>query len=192
VDVHLLLAALAGGVAFFVWGAISWMALPWHRATYSGFANEDDVVKAIEANAPTSGIYTLPKPECGKGAATPEARKAAQQAAWDKMKKGPLVQAVVQRRGTGSMGPYMLRGFLLGVVVAGLLAWLLEKTAIVAMPKRAAFVALAALAGNVAARVSDWNWHGYPTRYTLINLVDAAVGWFAAGLAIAAVLPGAG
>ena len=74
-DVQLLLAALAGGAALFVWGAVSWMLLPWHNASYSEVADEDELARVIEKQAPASGIYGIPAPGCGKGG-PPEARKA--------------------------------------------------------------------------------------------------------------------
>jgi hypothetical protein len=186
----LILAALAGGAALFVWGFVSWVALPWHHATYRGFADEDAVVRAIDANAPSSGIYMLPKPVCG-ATMSPEEKKAARERATAKMKTGTTVQAIVVRGGWTGMGGFLVRGFLFGVLAAGLAAFLLEKTAIVSLVGRAAFVTLVAGVGGFAVHSSNWNWHRYPTRHTLVNLLDVAIGWFLAGLAIAAILPGA-
>jgi len=184
----ILLAALAGGVAIFIWGAISWMALPWHHASFSKFENEDAIATAVLASAPKTGLYLMPSPGCGD-AKDPAAKKAAQEAAMERMKKGPRVFAVIHREGFTSMAPYMVKGFVVGVVVSALLAYLLTKTAIQADWKRALFVDLTALAGVMAARLNDWNWHGFPNRYTVLHLVDATIGWGLAGWAITAVLP---
>jgi hypothetical protein len=182
-----LLAALVGGVVVFVWGAISWMALPWHHATYSHFTDEEAVVRALESNAPATGVYGIPQGDC-RGL-TPEEKKAKQAAMMERMKRGPMVLAVVVRKGMSSMAPHMVRGFVIGVVVSGLLAWLLTRSASVGLLDRALFVALSALAGTLAVRLNEWNWHGFPARYTVVNILDGFVGWFLAGLAIAAVLP---
>jgi hypothetical protein len=57
----LLLGSLLGGLAFFAWSAVSWMALPWHRRVYRTFTDEDAVARVLVANAPASGIYGLPE-----------------------------------------------------------------------------------------------------------------------------------
>jgi hypothetical protein len=186
---QILPAALAGGVAAFVWGAISWMALPWHRATYAHFTDEDAVVRALEANAPATGVYAVPGGDCHetKGM-TAEQKKAHQAAMWERMKKGPSVLAVVVRGGMASMGPHFLRGFLIGVLVSGVLAWILSRSVVTGLVERALFVTIAAFAGTAAVRFNEWNWHGFSTRYTMVNVVDGLIGWFLTGLAIAAVL----
>ena len=66
----LLLAALAGGAVVFVWGAISWMALPWHHKSFQKFTDEEGVAKALMAAAPASGLYSLPAVGCGGDATT--------------------------------------------------------------------------------------------------------------------------
>jgi hypothetical protein len=182
----ILLAAAVGGVVVFVWGAISWMALPWHHATYSPFTDEEAVVRALEANAPVTGVYGIPQGEC-RGL-TPEEKAAKRAAMMERMKRGPLVLAVVVRRGMAGMGPHLVRGFVIGVVVSGLLAGLLTQSVATGLPSRALFVAFAGLSGTLAVRLNEWNWHGFTTRYTVVNIVDGFVGWFLAGLAIAAVL----
>jgi hypothetical protein len=182
----ILLAALVGGVIAFAWGAISWMVLPWHHATYSKFTDEEAVVRALEANAPATGVYGIPGGDCGGKDLPAEQKKAKQAEMMERMKRGPLVLAVVVRRGMASMGPYFVRGFLIGVVVSGLLAWLLTRTILVGLLDRALFVSLAGSAGTVAVRLNEWNWHGFTARYTLVNVVEGFVGWFLAGLGIAA------
>ena len=183
----ILLAAALGGLVVFVWGMISWMALPWHHAAYSPFTDEEAVVRALEANAPVTGVYGIPHGDC-RGL-TPEEKKAKQDAMMERMKRGPLVFAVVVRRGAAGMGLYFVRGIVIGVVVSGVLAWLLSRAAVAGLLDRALFVAFAGLAGTAAVRLNEWNWHGFPTRYTVINIVDGFISWFLAGLAIAAVLP---
>lgn len=170
----LLLGALAGGVAAFVWGAISWMALPWHRATFASFRDQEAVARVIAENAPRSGLYGIP----AESDADADAR----------MKSGPLVLAVVQLRGFGSVGLAMLRAFVIYAAASLILSWLLLQAPLPGLLARATFVCLAALAGTVICRVTDWNWHGYPASYTIVSVADVAIGWFLTGLAIAAVV----
>src|SRR5436190_13917113 len=97
----LVLGALSGGTAAFVWSAISWMALPWHHATFRSFSDEDALVRAIEAHAPSSGMYGIPGPPRAPKNASREEREAVETAAWQRMQSGPIVTAVVVRRGFG-------------------------------------------------------------------------------------------
>ncbi len=105
-----------------------------------------------------------------------------------RMKRGPLILAVVQLRGFGPVGWAMLRAFAIYAVASLILAWLLVHASVSGFLARAAFVCVAALAGTVICRVTDWNWHGYSTSYTVVSVADVAVGWFLTGLAIAAVV----
>src|SRR5579864_3434359 len=52
--------ALVGGFVLFLWGAISWTVLPWHKMNMMKFDSEDRVASVIEDNAPVSGLYVLP------------------------------------------------------------------------------------------------------------------------------------
>jgi hypothetical protein len=182
----LLLGAAVGGAVAFVWGAVSWMVLPWHHRTFRRFRDEDAVARAIADNAPASGVYGLPSEPAFEKGVTPEQRKAAEAATWEKMKAGPLVLAVVQRRGFPTLAKPMLGALAINALASLLLTALLLHTAGLGYWERAAFVGLAAFAGAVICRLTDWNWHGYATDYTLVALVDVAVGWLLVGLALAA------
>ena len=185
---NLIVGAIVGGIVAFTWGAISWMVLPWHHTTFLRFRDEDAVARAIAENAPRSGVYGFPGTPDIRSGMSAEERKAAETAAWEKMKAGPILFAVVQREGFGSLTFKMLSGFAIGVVASLILTWLLLNTTGLSYLGRATFVALAAFGGAVLCRLPDWNWHGFSTPYTAVLLADAAIGWFLTGLAIAAVV----
>ena len=54
------LGVLLSTVVFFVWSAISWMALPWQRGLFKQFQDEDAMAQLLDTQAPGSGIYGLP------------------------------------------------------------------------------------------------------------------------------------
>jgi hypothetical protein len=147
------------------------------------------MVRAIETHAPASGVYQLPRWDLGGEGLTREQKRARGEALVARMKRGPMVIAAVDRRGAAEMGTYLLRGFAVDALVCGILAWLVARAGVVGLLDRALFVALAGGAGALGVRGSEWNWHGFATRYTLVHVVDAFVGWFLAGSGIAAVLP---
>jgi hypothetical protein len=182
----LLLGALAGGIAAFAWGAVSWMLLSWHHSTFLPFLDEDAVARVIAENAPESGVYGLPAPPTSKGMSRDE-REAAEAAVWEKMQRGPVVMAIIQRQTFSALAKPMLTALCIYVLASLIFTWLLLQTTGLGYWKRVLFVAFAALAGAVICRLLDWNWHGYSTRYTAVAVADAFLGWFLTGLVIAAV-----
>ena len=184
----LLIGAAIGGVAAFVWGAISWMLLPWHHSTFHSFRDEDEVVRVLADNAPRSGIYGLPAPPKTESGMSSEERKAADAAVWERMKKGPLVMAVIQSEGFTPIWLLVIRALVIYMLASLILTWLLLQTTGLSFLGKACFIGLAALAAGVICRLTDWNWHGYSTSYTLVTVADTFIGWSLTGLAIAAVV----
>ncbi len=181
----LLIGALAGGATAFVWGAISWMLLPWHHATFLAFTDEDAVIRTIVEQAPRSGVYGIPAPPRG---ATREQRAKADEIASKRMQSGPLVMAVINRGGFGPVGPHMLGAFAINAIAAAILTWLLLQTTGLGYAGRVEFVGLAGLSGAVICRLTDWNWHGYSTSYTAVCVADTLIGWTLVGVTLAAVV----
>lgn len=181
---RLLFAALAGGAIFWVWGAVSWMVLSWHHATFRRFDHEDEVVRTVLAACPQSGIYGLPSPSNASDG-DPESRVARDQTAEGLMKTGPIVTAIVQRSGFGSVPLAMLRAFIIYSAMSAVLMFLLLQTSGDAYWNKVVFVAAVGLAAGLTCRAVDWNWHGYSTAYTLVNIADHVVGAFLVGLALA-------
>ncbi|HEY7475307.1 MAG TPA: hypothetical protein VH679_09880 [Vicinamibacterales bacterium] len=177
--------AVAGGVIAWVWGAISWMALPWHHATFLAFSDESEIERAILASAPVSGVYGLPAPPRTPRGADRAAREAADRAAQQRMIAGPIVTAVVQRHGFGSVPLAMLRAFVIYAAASLVLTWLLLHTADLSYWRKVGFVAAVGLAAGLICRLPDWNWHGYSTSYTAVSIADHVVGAFLVGLALA-------
>lgn len=182
----ILLGALAGGTIGWVWGAISWMLLPWHHATFLSFANEPDLARTMLDNCPRSGVYGLPAPPRYPPGADKATRAAIDRAAHTQMVEGPLVTAIVQRNGFGSVPMAMLRAFLIAAMAGALLTWLLLQTTGLSYVERVTFVAAIGLAVGLVSRLPDWNWHGYSTAFTIVCVADHVAGGFLVGLGIAA------
>lgn len=62
----LVLGAVVGGIIVFAWGAVSWMALPWHEATLQRFSNEAQIAVAVRSGAHRDGVYFLPNAHHGE------------------------------------------------------------------------------------------------------------------------------
>lgn len=183
----LLLGGILGGIAVFIWGAISWMALPWHMTTLHKFKDEAAVVQVLKANAPKSGVYLLPNVHQHEPGTPPEQRKAAEEEGKKRLQEGPLAFTVFRAGGMEGMGAALIGSLVLNILSAVLITWLLLKSAIAGYANRVIFVVVVALIAALMVHLSYWNWWSFTTDYTLVSVADLLIGWALAGLAIAKV-----
>lgn len=161
-----LIGGIVGGIILFLWGAASWMLLPWHMSTLHSFKDETAVVQVIQTNAPESGIYLSPLQQTSTA-------------------PGPMVFASVYTKGMpSSMVPSMVIEFIIQLIAAFLVTWMLTKTTLGYLG-RLGFVLVFALAVGITTDLMYWNWFHFDTKYTLVLLADLLIGWFLAGLLLA-------
>ncbi len=177
---------ILGGITLFLWGAVSWVVLPWHNMTLNKFTNEDTVAAVITANVKEPGVYFLPNAYHGPEATEAE-KKAAYEAAQKRMTEGPVVFASVRLRGAPSMAPYALTGVVISIIGATLGTLLLLMTKASGYLRRAGFLSLFGFTAGVVCFLPYWNWFEFSAAYTAASIVDLAVGWFLTGLVIAKV-----
>jgi hypothetical protein len=182
----LIKGGLLGGITLFVWGAVSWVVLPWQNLTLNKFTNEDAVVAAITANAPKPGVYFLPNARLEPGMTEAE-KKAVYEATQKRMAEGPVVFASIRLKGAPSMAPFALTGIVISIIGATLGTLLLLQTRQSRYLRRAGFLSLFGLTAGVVCFLPYWNWFDFSTAYTAASIVDLAIGWFLAGLVISKV-----
>lgn len=168
----LVLGGVLGGALVFIWGAVSWMVLPWHDATLNRFTNEDVVSVTLDAYAPDTGVYMLAPgmDEEGKPIADVE--------------PGRVVFAAIQKP-MPSMNPAMLKGLVSSILAAILVTWLVLKAGLPGYGQRVLCVVIFAAAASLAGIVPNWIWWGFGADYTLVSVADMLISWGLAGLAIA-------
>ncbi len=178
------LAGLAGGVAMFLWGALSHMALPLGEAGMSRMPKEQPVLSAMSEHLPSSGLYFFPAP--------PVSTSAADREAWaQRVRQGPVGLLIYHADGQEAMSPKQLliemgSNIAACLIVAFLLQWLGGLLASVG--RKVLFCALIGLIPGVDVDISYWNWYGFPLVYTLAAILDHFAGWICAGLVMAWVL----
>ena len=173
----LIKGALIGGLVAFVWTNISWMVLPWHMATISGFSNEAPIAEALKNNITESGLYILPW--------TTDKSEKAMVEHNQKMESGPYAFMVVYPDGVKfNMTTMMLFGLLSNILIALMLTYLLTKTKRLSYLQKVGFVKMVAVAGALVIVVPNLIWWQFPLAYTLVTIVDTALTWGFAGLAI--------
>ncbi len=174
----LIKGSLLGGIIFFIWIMISWMVLPWHCQFMKTFKNETAVANTLMENTENDGIYLLPN-LCDKNVDLEERTQS--------MKKGPVIFASIQRYGSNidSIAPYVT-SLIIQFIGAFLIAYLLSLAKNLNYLCRVWFVTLIGLTIGVLGALPNWNWWGFSFDYVLIEILDYVIGWFLAGLVIAA------
>jgi len=180
----LLKGAFVGGFIVFIWGAISWMALPFHGAQIRSFQDDKQVAHVLLSNTIEPGVYVLPTPKFGAMPSEKEARKLAQ-AQMRQMQKGPFAFLVMSQRGLGPLPVQLARAFAIQFLGALLLTWLLLQVRGVTPRRRVFFCIVFAMAAAVVGLLPSWNWWGFPDRTILLDMLDLLVGWGLAGFYLA-------
>jgi hypothetical protein len=183
------LAALLGGIALFIWGAVSHMVFGLGESNFKGIPNEEAVLSTMKTNLTEPGLYFFPWMDMKN--TSPEAMKA-----WEeKFMAGPAGLLVYSPTPEKPMSPKQLIIQLVTDFLAVLFAtFLLAKAAsnIRGYFGRVIFVASFGLISTLALSFPYWNWYGFPFGHTLAELIEQVVGFFIAGLVLAAfVKPGA-
>ena len=175
----LIMGTIFGAIILFAWIAFSWMVLPWHCTPLKKFADENSVAAIIMSNTTDDGIYVLPN-LCGDEGRAEQNMEASE--------KGPLVFTTVRRDGYdfSSPKPYII-SLVIQLIGAFFVTYLLLQIRESTYWERVWFVTAFGIAAGVLAAFPNWNWWGFTFDYALVEFLDFVIGWFLAGLALAAV-----
>lgn len=187
-----ILAALAGAVVLFLWGALFWMGL---SDVFGGLrqlepSQEDAIVATLKTQIPSTGVYYFPgMPTHGRDLPPAEARRLNDE--WEaRHKAGPLGSITYIAEGKGVMEPVLFaRGFVIDLIASILVCILVIAATPGGFLKRWGVAVLFGLAASVSVHLIEWNWIFTPTDYTLMACADTTLGWVLAGIPIAAILP---
>lgn len=187
-----ILAALAGAVVLFVWGAAFWMGL---ANVFGGLRQlepekEAAIVGALQAQDLQTGVYYFPgQPTHGRDLAADEAKRLTDE--WTaRHEAGPLGMLTYVAQGKPVMDPvYFVRGFLIDLIACILVCMLVLAATPGGFIKRWSIVLVFGLAVATSVHLVNWNWMFIPSDYTLMACVDTIIGWTLAGFVIAALVP---
>ncbi len=185
---RLILASVLGGLVVFICGMAAWMILPFHSQTLQKFSNEAAVTQVIASANSAPGIYVIPNAHDQTRHLTPEEQKMLMKTSHEQVQKGPFAFVAWSPNGTGPMPKLMVRSFLIQTTGAFLISWLLLLSKISDYWARVKFVIILALAAGVLCYLPNWNWMGFPARFTSLGVLDLMISWFLASLVMAKVL----
>lgn len=187
-----ILAAVAGAVVLFIWGAAFWMGL---SDVFGGLrqldpAQEQAVVATLKAQNLSTGVYYFPgMPTHGRDLPADEAKRLNDE--WEaRHKAGPIGSITYVAEGKGVMEPILFaRGFLIDLIASIVVCIMVIAATPGGFIKRWGMATLFGLAASVSVHLVDWNWMFTPTDYTVMACMDTSIGWALAGIPIAALLP---
>ena len=178
-----LIGGIVAGIVIFFWGFAAHEFLPLGETGMHDIPQEDVVAAAVKDAVREPGIYLLPGHGMGK-TKSPEEQKALN----EKVAKGPTGFLIIHPEGSEVSLPKYLVPQLATNVVCGLLAALLVTQLRPGFVVRVLCVTLMGIFGFVMVCVPYWNWYGFPLDFTIAQAIEHTVGWFLAGLAIAAIV----
>lgn len=120
---------------------------------------------------------------------TGEQKKAAMDKAMEGFRTGPGGIMIAHPNGRPStLAGMLLTQFATDVLVMLLAAGLLARAMAKRFGDRMIFVTLMGLLPTLAVEIPLWNWYGFPSVYTLAQLVVHVVGFAAGGLVLAKIV----
>lgn len=183
---RILLAALLGAVAIFVWEFVAHMFTPLGEAGLDFLPAPQALSSAMQsAIGIKAGMYVFPT-----GGLTADSSRAERQKAMERMneemKTSPSGFLVYKPAGTEfNFGKNLAVQFLTDFVKALLAAALLAHTALASYGRKLGFVVLAGLLAAIVTNIPYWNWYGFNGTYTVAQIVTEIIGFTCAGVVIA-------
>ena len=176
---RIILAGLLGAFAMYVWSTVAHVATPLGTAGISTLPDEQVIVNAVAASmGEQHGFYLFPDMRPGS------------QGAGNPVKEGPFGLLVYRPHVSYALNPAnLIIEFATELAETMIAALLLSWIALTGYAARVGFVTLIGVAGAITTNVPYWNWYGFPTSYSLVYAFVEIVGYLAAGLVIAWILP---
>jgi hypothetical protein len=180
---RIVLGGVVGGIVIFFWGFVAHMLLPLGEMGLQSIPDEAALAAAMKTDVREAGLYFVPGRDMSKSQSQEEMEAHAA-----KIAKGPYGFMVIYPNGRDvSLAKRLPIEFATNVGCA-LLAAILVSQLRSGFVVRVACVTLVGILASVMTLVPYWNWYGFPTDFTLAQIAENTVGWFLAGLVLAAIL----
>lgn len=167
-----LIATLVGAVILFVWQFLSWSALGVHKSEFGYTSNQDKIMEALSQNLTEEGSYMLPNMPPGT---SHEEMEAAMQSRVGK----PWAVINYRKSLSADMGMNMFRGFVVDLLAAWLLVWMLLKFETLNLTTALQASIFVGIIGYLTIPYLNSIW--FETN-SLGHLVDAVAQWGLVGL----------
>jgi hypothetical protein len=179
---RLAIAGILGAIVMFIWSAIAHTVLPLGRIGITELPNDSAVVALQASVGQKAGLYFFPSMQGPEGKLT--------EAGYAKKLETSAQGLIAYQPPGGSMmtAGQLIGEFLLELVEATLLTFLLRFNTMHTVPGRISFAAAAGAIAAITTNGSYWNWYRFPIDYTLAYAFIQWVGFVLAGAMISVVL----
>ena len=187
---RMMLAAVLGAVAMFLWSFVAHTVIPLGEAGIKEIPREKEVTAVLnDLIGDNPGTYIFPGLGLGADASKEEKKKAMERVSAD-YAKHPAGLLVYHSPGSRqfNFGKFLTIEFVVELVESLLAVFLLAQTRHVNFGSRVFFVSLLGVAVALWTNLSYWNWHGFSRRYTAAYITTEVVAFILAGIVIALVL----
>jgi hypothetical protein len=179
----ILFGGVVAGIVLFFWGFLAHMLLPLGEMGLQSIAHEDDLTAAMKKDVREPGLYFVPGRDMSKSQSQEEMEAHAA-----KISKGPYGFMVIYPDGRDVSLSKRLPIELGTNVVCALLAAILVSQLRPGFLVRVGCVTLVGILASIMTQVPYWNWYGFPTDFTLAQIVEHTAGWFLVGLVLALIV----
>lgn len=187
-----MLAALLGGIAMFVYGAISHMVLQIGDTGIKSAPDDAKLQSCISDAVDEDGFYFFPGLDEKKLMTLPKEEQDAAMADWmARYEQGPIGIVIYHAHGVPPMSPEQLGTQFATDLVTALLASVLLGFAaakISGYPGRVLFVTLLGVFPVFSILAPWWNWYRFPTEFMVGAVGDSVLTALAGGLVIALIV----
>ena len=178
---NVLLGGVLAGVVLFIWGAVAHMLLPLGNMGMRELPHATSVTYALDLALEGPGLYVFPWMD-----ENDMSREA--WAEWESdYRDGPVGMILYRPEGGDPMDARLFMVQALTDLAAGLIAAVLLHFTILGFVGRLLFVTAMGLFSWLTSSIPWWNWYGFPGEMTIAAGIEMIVGWFLAGLVLAAV-----
>jgi hypothetical protein len=166
---QLWLPILVTAVLVFLASSLIHMVFKWHNSEYRKLANEDEVMAALRAGAPTPGQYVMP--HC------PDMKLMAEEAMQDKYRDGPVGHITLLRNGAPHIGGSLIRWFVFTVAVAAIAGGVTAQVLGLQADSHYAghLVGMMSLLAYAGGSVQNGIWMGKPWTAVAKDLLDSVI-----------------
>ncbi|WP_457674153.1 hypothetical protein [Thiolapillus sp.] len=177
---NVLLGGVLAGVVLFIWGAVAHMLLPLGKMGMQELPHSTSVTYALDLALDGSGLYVFPWMD----------EEDMSREAWEEWEEdyrdGPVGMILYRPQGGDPMASRLFVIQFMTDLAAGFIAAILLHFTSLGFLGRLLFVTAMGLFSWLTSSLPWWNWYGFPGEMTLAAGIEMIVGWFLAGLVLAA------
>ena len=185
--IKLIIATFVGAFILFLWGAISWMALPIHHQSLWYTPAQDTILEVINNNIDESGAYMLPTAD-NRNVKTfdPDYEREHQKLQEENQGK-PFAMIFYVKEGMQMDARQFITGYVFNFisVLIAVIILLAAGDKLKSFYMRWWIVMLLAVIISIEGYLVNWNWMGYPWHYIKGSIVDNLIAWGLCGIWLA-------